>query len=40
MNLFDATGRTPSGEVAELTAGRRKGNEPEGEAWLFEEIRR
>ena len=40
INLFEATGTTDSCEELDIIAGRRKGNEPVGEAWLFEEMRR
>jgi hypothetical protein len=37
-SLFDLTGVGVS--WAEFDAGRRKGNTPDGEAWLLEESRR
>ena len=39
ISLLETIGPESSEEPAEV-AGRRKGSEPVGEAWLFEEIRR
>jgi len=38
--LFDGTGSCASWDDVECIAGRRKGSEPEGDAWLVEDIRR
>jgi hypothetical protein len=40
-NLFDGIGRSESWEAFDpYTAGSRNGNEPVGEEWLFDEMRR